>query len=567
GAKSAEQLVGRSIFDFIPPECRPPEPESPWPLKLSSEPTIEHWLRLDGYRVTVQTKSFPIQYDGQPAVLIIGKDMTAEVGYEQSLRRNEQLLLSVVQCSPEAIVLHADDIVYYANDATVRMFRAFSASELIGRNVYDFVHEDSRRAGERRIAEAKQRGGERLDFAIHKMVRLDGETFDAEMSSVAIENTGDGASDRFVQTVLRDVTERVAREKELLEHSQRFERLLKFLPEPIVITDRGAIIYCNRSATKLLRASGNEDIVGKSIFDFIHPDHHQDSAQVVRDVMKSYDATPFQERRLICCDGAVISVEISSIRIDHYNGKSVTLSVLRDLTERKQAEDLLLRSEKLSIIGQLAAGVAHEIRNPLTSLRGFTQLLRRELGLERFYYIDTMLSELDRIAYIVNDFMSLSKPQLVSYRNRDIVETLRAVLQVIESEALLHNIAVHWDECGGPPLPPVRCDEHRIKQVFLNLLKNAIDAMPNGGAIRLSVEADDRELLVRIRDEGPGMPKELLERIGDPFFTTKSDGTGLGIMVCHRIIEAHNGSLRFTSEPGAGTTVHVCLPLAQDAAE
>ncbi len=564
GARTAEQLIGRTVLDFIPPECRTPESESiPPHLKLSGEPMIEHWLRLDGYRITVQTKSFPIQYDGQPAVLLIGKDMTAEIGYEQSLRRNEQLLLSVVQYSPEAIVLHADDIVYYANDATVRMFRALSASELIGRNVYDFIHKDSRVAGSRRLAEARDRSGERLDFAIHKMVRLDGEAFDAEVSSVVIEDAGDAAGGSFVQTVLRDVTERIAREKELRELSQRFERLLKFLPESIVISDHGTIVYCNKSTQRLVRAADKDDIVGKSIFDFIHPDHHQDSVRVVRDVMNTFDATPYQEHKLICCDGEIISVEISSIRIDHYNGKSVTLSVLRDLTERKQAEELMIRSEKLSVIGQLAAGVAHEIRNPLTSLRGFTQLLRKELDPKRYYYIDTMISELDRMTYIVNDFMSLSKPQLVSYRNHDIAEALRGVLHIIESEALLHNIAVHWDDSRR--LPSVRCDEHRIKQVFLNVLKNAIDAMPNGGAIHLALEADDRDLTVRIRDEGPGMPKELLERIGDPFFTTKSDGTGLGIMVCHRIVEAHNGSMRFTSAPGAGTTVHIRLPIAPEA--
>ncbi|WP_309120900.1 PAS domain S-box protein [Paenibacillus sp.] len=563
GARSSGQLIGRSILDFVPPEYRTPEaPGIPSQLEPSGEPVIGHWLRLDGYRVTVQTKSFPILYDGEPSVLMICKDMTAEIGYEQSLRRNEQLLLNVVQYSPEAIVLHADEIVYYANDATVRMFRAFSASELIGRNIYDFIHKDFHEAGKRRLSEAQDRIGARLDFTVHKFIRLDGETFDAEVSSVVIENTDDRFGGRYVQTVLRDVTERIAREKELLDHSQRFERLLKFLPEPIVITDRGAIIYCNKSTAKLVRASSKDEIIGKSIFDFIHSDHHQNSAQVVRDVMQTYDATPFQERQIICCDGSVISVEISSIRIDHYNGKSVTLSVMRDLTERKEAEELLIRSEKLSVIGQLAAGVAHEIRNPLTSLRGFTQLLRRELDPARFYYIETMLSELDRMTYIVNDFMSLSKPQLVAYRNHDLADTLRAVLLVIESEALLHNITVHWDHRGG--LPPVRCDEHRMKQVFLNVLKNAIDAMPDGGAIHLKMEAVDDELLVRIRDEGPGMPKELIDRIGDPFFTTKSDGTGLGLMICHRIVEAHRGSIRFTSAPGAGTTVDIFLPIATE---
>jgi len=555
-ARSPEQVLGKSLFDFLPPGCSS-IPHRSHPNAV--EPVLEHWLRLDGQRITVRTKAFQIEYGGAPSVLMICKDMTAEKGFEQSLRRNEELLRRVVQYSPEAIVLHENDVVYYANDATARMFRATSASELIGRNIYDHLREDYRAIGAKRVSEAKERGTT-LDYTVHKMIRLDGDIFDAEVSSVRIDDAdGNG---NCVQTVLRDVTERIAREQELLEHSKRFERLLKFLPEPIVITDMGTIVYCNKSTARLVRTDDKANIIGRSIFDFIHPDYHQASARVVQEVMKTLEPTPYEERKLVCFDGDVITVEISSIRIDHYNGKSVTLSVLRDLTERKQAEELLIRSEKLSVIGRLAAGVAHEIRNPLTSLRGFTQLLRRELDLDRYYYIDTMLSELDRINYIVNDFMSLSKPQLVAYRNLDIAETLRSVLLFLESEAVLHNITIHWAANGE--LPPVRCDEHRMKQVFLNVLKNAIDAMPNGGGIYLSAEASDGDLLVRIRDEGAGMPKELIDRLGDPFFTTKSDGTGLGLMICHRIMEAHHGSLRFASEPGVGTTVDIRLPIAAD---
>ncbi|HZG56965.1 PAS domain S-box protein [Paenibacillus sp.] len=561
-AVSPEQVVGRSIFEFLPPkyhDAASTEAELISRRGAPAEPVMKQWLRLDGQLADVLVRAFPIDYGGVPSVLLVCKDMTTEKDFQRSLYRSEQLLLKIIQFSPQAIVLHTDDIVHFINDATMRMFHAKDPAELIGRKIYDFIHPDYHEVGKWRLARARESGA-RLDFVVHKMIRLDGEVFDAEAASVVV---GDVDGCLTVQTVLRDVTERLAYEESLRSNSERFERLIKFLPEPIVITDQGMIVYCNKLTAKLVRLEHVSDVIGRSILEFIHPDDHAASMEVVREVLQTDDPTPFRERRLVCGDGTVITVEISSIQIYNYNGKSVTLSVLRDVTERKEADELLLRSEKLSVIGQLAAGVAHEIRNPLTSLRGFTQLLRKELDPKKFYYVDTMLSELDRINYIVNDFMSLSKPHIVAYRDHDIAELLHAVLVILESETTLYNIAVHLTETGARPR--VRCDEHRIKQVFLNVLKNAIEAMPHGGSIHIAIAATDgRCLSIRIRDEGTGMPEEIVRKLGEPFFTTKSDGTGLGLMICQRILEAHGGALRIASVPDAGTTVTIELPITPD---
>lgn len=469
---------------------------------------------------------------------------------------SERSLLRVVQYSPEAILLHEDGIVTYVNEAAVRMFRAESPFALVGRPLAELYHPSSLPALAARL-ETVRKTQERLDYFVHKMKRLDGETFDAEATSIRI---GEKLGSSFIQTVLRDVTARLMYEEQLLDTSQRYERLVKFLPEPIVITDQGVVVYCNKSAARLFRVEYTDDIIGRSAYDFIHPDDIDDIRRDGEQVMLTDEPSPFVERRVVCADGAVTVAEVSSIRIHHYHGKSVILTVMRDLTERKQAEELLLQSEKLSVIGQLAAGVAHEIRNPLTALRGFTQLLRKELHPSKMYYLDTMLSELDRINYIVNDFMSLSKPHFVSYKENDIAEMLRAVLVLLESEAALYNVSVKW--AASESLPRVVCDEHRIKQVFLNVLKNAIEAMPDGGFIHVHTMCDSEAetVRIRIRDEGGGMPAEIIQKAGEPFFTTKSNGTGLGLMICHRIVEAHGGTIEIHSVSGEGTTVEIGLP-------
>ncbi|WP_123039267.1 ATP-binding protein [Cohnella candidum] len=244
----------------------------------------------------------------------------------------------------------------------------------------------------------------------------------------------------------------------------------------------------------------------------------------------------------------------------YFHGKEALSGTLIDITERKMSEQYLIRSEKLSVVGQLAAGVAHEIRNPLTALKGFTQLLHQNSDENRKYY-EIMLTELERINYIVGEFMVLSKPHnRQQFKEHDIHRILTSIIPILESQAILHNVILRVET--SQDLPKVKCDENQIKQVLINLMKNAIEAMPGGGTVTVRYETDapKRQLTLYIEDEGVGMPAELLERLGEPFLTTKEKGTGLGLMVCYKIIQAHEGTLSVSSQPGQGTSVKLVLP-------
>ncbi|MFD1735015.1 PAS domain S-box protein [Bacillus salitolerans] len=260
-------------------------------------------------------------------------------------------------------------------------------------------------------------------------------------------------------------------------------------------------------------------------------------------------------------DGTEFPAEIS-LNCWQTNGEYYWSAIIRDITERKKTQELLLNSEKLSLAGQLAASIAHEIRNPLTAIKGFHQLMESE-GNGNPYYFEILTDELNRIELILNELLLLAKPQAKQLKQVDLRALLEQVCILMESQMHLHNIEVEV-KCEQNVPTFIQCNENQMKQIFINFLKNAIEAMPNGGqVIIMANNIDEESVLLRIIDQGEGIPEDKLERIGEPFYTTKEKGTGLGLMVCRKIIEDHQGSLNITSRLNKGTTVEVLLPLGE----
>lgn len=244
---------------------------------------------------------------------------------------------------------------------------------------------------------------------------------------------------------------------------------------------------------------------------------------------------------------------------DKHQAPSSALCHFRDITEYKRAEELFHHSEKLSVVGQLAAGVVHEIRNPLTTLRGFVQFFQSDI---KAPYAELMLSELDRINSIVSEFLLIAKPQDVLFQRQDLGLILAQTYELFQTQAIMHNTMIHLTAEVAPIW--VECDENQLKQVLINLLKNSIEAMPSGGNIYIKAfRKDPDHFVVQVVDEGHGISPHILEKIGEPFHTTKPTGTGLGLMVSKRIIENHRGKFRVQSQVGKGTQVELLLPVCK----
>jgi PAS domain S-box-containing protein len=232
----------------------------------------------------------------------------------------------------------------------------------------------------------------------------------------------------------------------------------------------------------------------------------------------------------------------------------------RDITELREAEERLLRSEKLSVVGELSASVAHEIRNPLTSLKGFVQLLQMEDDQHQNYY-QIMLDELNRINHIVGELLLLAKPQHIKFTTMGIQKILNDVISLLGVEASLHNVQINVNFLKKDLL--IECEPNQLKQLFINIIKNAIEATNNNGTVIITLEHIEKDILITIKDNGCGISKDRLERIGEPFYSSKEKGTGLGLTVSSKIVQAHEGTIRFESEINQGTTVSISLPKSQ----
>ncbi len=233
------------------------------------------------------------------------------------------------------------------------------------------------------------------------------------------------------------------------------------------------------------------------------------------------------------------------------------ISILRDITELKEKNNQIKQLDQLGAIGQMAAGIAHEIKNPLTTIKGFVQLLSEKAESE---YSDIILSELERIEFIMGEILMLAKPQTnISFKRKNLNQIILEVISFMNPEAIIHNVTLNR---SLSPIPAVSCEAKQIKQVLINIIKNAIEAMPSGGNIRIKTYYSDGFIGMDIIDNGKGISEERLKRLKEPFYTDKEKGTGLGLMICYKLIEDHHGTIHFTSEEGRGTCVHIKLPAA-----
>lgn len=372
-----------------------------------------------------------------------------------------------------------------------------------------------------------------------------------------------------INAMIRNLGHYTNRLKQMYEENravkEHLESIINQTADAIHITDLdGNVLRVNRAFEQLYGWRSRE-VEGRKL-KIIPPgteeEMEEQHAQLIEGMSITSNETTWMKK-----DGSRVEVSVSTAPVRDEAGEITALiSVSRDITSRNRMEELLRRSEKLTTVGQLAAGVAHEIRNPLTTLRGFLQL-QQETNKLNHRHLDLMLSELDRINLIVGEFLILAKPQAVHFQERDIRFILGDVISLLDSQAHLHGVEFVLNASSDSAM--VHCEENQLKQVFINLLKNGMEAMPDGGNIRIKLNHDEENSRVRIeiKDEGTGIPEELMPKLGEPFFTSKESGTGLGLMVSQRIIQSHKGMMDIKSVMNKGTTVIIDLPASPQQTE
>ncbi|MCD9020913.1 ATP-binding protein [Cohnella silvisoli] len=349
--------------------------------------------------------------------------------------------------------------------------------------------------------------------------------------------------------------------EELRSTKEYLESFVNHTSDAIHVTDmQGFIVQVNKAFEKMYGWS-EEEVLHKLLHHI--PEELQNEYMAIRERIRLGESVADYETVRYKKDGQSIDVSITVSPIRNERGEIVAVAeISRNITARKQSEEVIRRSEKLSVVGQLAAGVAHEIRNPLTTIRGFVQL-SREQGALSASYLDIMLSELDRINLIVSEFLVLAKPQLTHFQLTDIRKLLNDIIALLDLHA--NSVNICFETRFGPEIPLLVCEANQLKQVFINVLKNSIEAMPEGGTITIELQymVSEEIVVVRIIDQGHGISEEDMPRLGEPFFSNKQSGNGLGLMVSQRIIANHKGTMNITSKLGEGTCVEIRLLAAK----
>jgi len=336
------------------------------------------------------------------------------------------------------------------------------------------------------------------------------------------------------------------------------DTLVENMPIGLLALDKDeTIVSFNQTAEAILQLSSTE-VLGQKAREILPQQIECLSKMIDTDseVLEEEIACPVEE-------GRTIPMDVSASRLRGDDGNLLGYIILfRDLSEIQELKREIERNQRLASLGRLAAGVAHEIRNPLSSIKGFATYFKeryREIPEDK-KTAEIMVQEVDRLNRVIGQLLEFARPMTVRKKSTSLQTLIQHALKMVEREARGKDI--HIEAALSTEIRDVRLDPDRMNQVFLNLCFNAIEAMANGGtlAIGLSRKYDSDRIQIDISDTGCGISKEDLVRIFDPYFTTKQSGTGLGLAIVHKIVESHGGEVKVASEPGKGTTVTLLLP-------
>jgi PAS domain S-box-containing protein len=376
----------------------------------------------------------------------------------------------------------------------------------------------------------------------------------ADIAAVALANAADHAA------VRRGLNASKAAEAALRLSEERYRMLFNSIHDILFIAEitpdglPGLIIDANETACSRLGYS-REELLDRTPTDIVPVELRGDSREKI-ELLYAQKHTSL-ESAYLTSSNATIPVEVDNHLI-YLDEHPCMVSIARDISERKRVEKEMARLDRLNLIGAMAAGIGHEIRNPLTTVRGFLQMMsaKDDFAKHRNHF-DLMINELDRANSIITEFLSLAKNKAVDLKEGSLNTIVTMLLPLLEAGAILYNKTVKTELAE---VPEIALDEKEIRQLVVNLARNGLDAMPPGGTLTIRTSCDDEQVVLSVQDQGKGIAPDIADMVGTPFFTTKEYGVGLGLAVCYSIAARHGATITFDSETG-GTTFRVHFPI------
>jgi len=352
------------------------------------------------------------------------------------------------------------------------------------------------------------------------------------------------------QQLMNEVLER----KQIEEKIFRLASIVESTDDGIIgMTLDGIVIDWNRGA-ECIYGYTEEEIMGLLVEKLLTPNNQPELDKIFSTISQGNSVSHYEttcQRK----DGQLIDVQLTVSPIKNHNGKIMGAStIVRDVTAQKKIEKEMARMDQMNLVGEMAASIGHEVRNPMTTVRGFLQLLGKKENSEKYTnYIPLMISELDRANQIITEFLSISRTKVTEAARHNLNSIINSILPLIQVDA------TNAEKCVTTQLsivPDLILDDREMRQMILNLARNGLEAMTKGGSLTIKTDFCDNKVILSIQDEGMGIKPELMNRLGTPFLTTKESGTGLGLAVCYGIAERHNAVITVKSSL-LGTTFFV----------
>lgn len=470
----------------------------------------------------------------------------------RALRLSEEKFSNAFHYSTDIMTISSLQDARYVdvNDAFLNIV-GFPREEVVGHTSYEIDIWQYPVDRERLMQQLKENGRVRnLEFVFRNRY---GDLVTTLLSADIIKVEGEDC----LLCVVKDFTERKRIEHDLILSEQRFNKAFNFSPVTMSITtlEEGRFVDVNESFCQVLGYS-RSFLLSRTSVDigfWVNPEQREEVKRIlekggsVRE-MEVYFRRENGENRL-----GLYSAE--RIELD---GEICILSQFIDLTERRHMEKEMTRLGQLNLVGEMAASIAHEIRNPMTTVRGFIQLLKEneQYAAEKESF-HLMIEELDRANAIITEFLSLAKNKMVEIKAVNINTILKNIYPLMLASAMMQDKMISLDLEG---IPDLLLDEQEIRQLILNLINNGLESIQEGKAVFVSTYTTEGKVVLAVRDQGTGIKKENFDKLGTPFFSTKEGGTGLGLAVCYGIASRYNAKIEIETGP-RGSTFYVCFPL------
>ncbi|MCG8603873.1 PAS domain S-box protein [bacterium] len=372
-----------------------------------------------------------------------------------------------------------------------------------------------------------------------------------------------------IEGFITDISGRVKAENALQESMARIRAIVETAVDGIItIDERGIMESFNQSAERMFGYKAQE-MIGENVRRLMPSPYRDEHNHYISNYLNTGERKIIGFGREVVGlrkDGSTFPLYLAVSEID-LGERRVFTGIVRDLTQQKAMQEQILQSERLAVIGKMAAKVAHEIRNPLSSVSLNAELLEdeiQELGShndEAKSLLKSMIQEIDRVTALTDEYLQFSRLPESNPMKGQFSDLLGDVREFIDSELAQKRIEFEFEDTN--PTFSVRLDPTQFRRVLMNLIRNAIESMPQGGKLRIWTEKDGKMGILNIQDNGTGIPKEKLEKIFEPFFTTKDFGTGLGLAITQQIVREHGGRISCKSQIGRGTRFRIELPLTK----